>query len=107
MRDYYANHKDEIKARNKADRNKCGIMKSQIRVRSRRILKRSHVILPNYEIHHCFGYEDPSQFIYIPRELHLAIHQRLRDSNYSPSAPHWDLIKELITNSNEYTYIRH
>ncbi len=103
-------HKEEYRARKKKERaenrNKNGVTKSQIRVESGRILDKCHTKLSGYEIHHCFGYEDPNKFIYIPRELHLKIHQLLIDKKIQSDSNHWNLIRELVNECNEYTYIR-
>jgi hypothetical protein len=88
------------------DVNSYGVPKSQIRVQSGNILDRIHSKLQGYEIHHCFSYDDPNKFIYIPRTLHLQIHQLLRDKNISAEANHWNAIRDLVNSCGEYTYIR-
>lgn len=87
--------------------NNNGITKVSIRNRSKYILhiKRNHSKLENYEIHHCFGYDDPNKFIYIPKYLHLEIHQRLRDLNISADSNHYNAIVDLINSCQQYTYI--
>ena len=62
--------------------------------------------IPGYEIHHCFGYEDPSKFIYISKELHLKIHQYLRDNNIDADTDHWMAIRDLVNNADEFMYIK-
>lgn len=91
----------------KIDLNEYGITKQRIRERSNRILfkRRHHAKLKGYEIHHCFGYVDPSKFIYIPRSLHIKIHQYLRDNNIDADSNHYDCIKYMINECEEYTYI--
>ena len=110
MKKYYAEHREERKARQKKciqeDLNKNGVTKNHVRLSSRRILEKCHSKLPNYEIHHCFSYEDPNKFIYIPRELHLKIHQFLRDNNIPAHIDHFNAIRELISSYTGYTYIR-
>ena len=107
---YNAEHREEYKARMKKyyaeDLNKNGVTKQYIRFSSRRILEKCHSKLPNYEIHHCFGYEDPSKFIYIPRELHIKIHQLLRDKKIPAESNHWKNIAEIVNECENYTYIR-
>ena len=76
---YYQAHGEEtkeyMKAYMKSDVNSFGVSKNNIRRKSRYILKKMNLNIPDYEIHHCFGYEDPSKFIYISKSLHLKIHQ--------------------------------
>ena len=88
------------------DLNRDGVTKTYIRNKSYRILKRIHTKLLGYEIHHCFGYEDAEKFIYIPRELHLKIHQFLRDNNIPAHIEHFNSIRGLISSYPGYTYIR-
>lgn len=106
---YYSEHREERHARQKKyiseDVNKNGVTKNRIRMRSRMILKKGHTKLKGYEIHHCFGYEDAEKFIYIPRDLHLKIHQFLRDNNIPAHIEHFNAIRELISSYPGYTYI--
>lgn len=104
---YYKEHKVERRKYKRADVNNNGISKHNIRRRSSYILykKRKHTKLENYEIHHCFGYDDPNKFIYIPKALHLQIHQRLREQNISAEDAHFEQIKDLINECQDYTYI--
>lgn len=110
MKKYRDEHSEECKARKKKylseNLNKNGVTKNQIRVISRRFLNRTHSKLDGYEIHHCFGYEDPNKFIYIPKTLHLKIHQLLRDNNIPADSDHWNVIRDLVNSCEEYTYIR-
>lgn len=87
--------------------NSSGTTKSSIRGQSRRILfdQRKHTKLKDYQIHHCFGYDDSSKFIYIPKSLHIKIHQYLRDNNIDADSNHYDYIKHMINECEEYTYI--
>lgn len=89
------------------DLNNLGITKGSIRGRSAYILYviRKHTKLENYEIHHCFGYDDPNKFIYIPKDLHLMIYQRLKDLNISADSNHYNYIVDLINECQDYTYI--
>lgn len=92
---------------NSKDLNSNGKTKVNIRRQSRHILydKRHHTKLKDYEIHHCFGYDDPSKFIYISKSLHIKIHQYLRDNNIDADSNHYDYIKHMINECEEYTYI--
>ena len=122
---YYEAHKEEVKASkkayrqahkehynaymkdyNKADVNTLGQTKYSIRMKSLYILKQMNLHIDGYEIHHCFGYEDPSKFIYISKSLHLKIHQYLRDNNIDASTDHWMLIRDIVNDTNEFTYIK-
>lgn len=89
------------------DLNSSGKTKCSIRAKSRRILfdKRHHTKLKEYEIHHCFGYDDPSKFIYIPKSLHNKIHQYLRDNNIDTDNDHYNAIKYILNDCEEYMYI--
>lgn len=80
---------------------------SEIRKRSRRYL--FHILgqeqLPNYEVHHCFTYNDYHKFIYVPKELHREIHKRLRELKIDAKSNHYEQIEDLIKNSDKYVYI--
>ena len=86
---YQKAHKEENKAYQKAyqkaykkaDVNSLGETKNSIRQKSLRYLKKHGIKIKGYEIHHCFGYDDPSKFIHCSKEMHLQIHQFLRDNN--------------------------
>ena len=105
---WYKEHKEEQKAYHNAymkeyikeDTNSLEQPKQSIRVKSSyylfNVLK--HTKLEGYEIHHCFGYEDHRNFIYIPKELHLQIHQFLRDNGISADTDHYNQIAQLIIN---------
>lgn len=84
-----------------------GKLKDNIRANSNQILfrQRKHTKLKDYQIHHCFGYEDPSKFIYIPKSLHYKIHQYLRDNNIDADSNHYKYISTLINECTDYTYI--
>jgi len=96
------------RAYSKSDTNSSGATKSSVRGRSNGYLFNTlkHTKLAGYEIHHCFGYEDYKCFIYIPKELHLQIHQYLRDSNISADSNHFSQIVHLINDWDGYTYIK-
>lgn len=106
--EYYQNyHKDYDKEYKKCDLNKSGRTKDNIRNHSRYILfkQRKHIKLKDYEIHHCFGYEDPSKFIYISKNLHNTIHRFLKVNNLNADLNHYKYIVDIINESTEYTYI--
>ena len=111
---YYQAHKESkkeymksyMKEYKKADLNSLNQTKQSIRSKSLRILNQMNLHISGYEIHHCFGYEDPSKFIYISRELHLKIHQYLRDNNIDASSDHWMSIRDLVNDTDEFVYIR-
>lgn len=79
----------------------------EIRKRSRRYL--FHILgqekLPNYEVHHCFTYNDYHKFIYVPVELHREIHKRLRELKIDPKSNHYEQIEDLIKNTDKFVYI--
>lgn len=89
-------YKAYMKAYKKSEVNSLGQTKESIRQKSRLILKKSGIKIPGYENHHCFGYEDPSKFIYCSKELHLKIHQFLRDNNIDADSNHYEQIKHLL-----------
>lgn len=103
---YYQSHREEAKAYLKSDVNSLGQTKNYIRQKSRYILKKMNLNIPDYEIHHCFGYEDPSKFIYISKSLHLKIHQFLRDNNIDASSDHWMQIRDIVNDTDEFMYIK-
>ena len=118
---YYYAHKEEIKAKKKVyeqankerrrdykriDLNSLGETKNNIRIKSNRILKKMNLKINNYEIHHCFGYDDPTKFIYISKSLHLKIHQYLRDNNIDVDSNHWLRIRDMVLHCNEYFYAK-
>lgn len=109
-RKYFDEHRAQFNASMKKllaeDVNSNGITKNCIRARSNRLLYKSHEKLPGYQIHHCFGYEDPAKFIYIPKSLHLQIHQLLRDKKIPADSDHWMAIRDLFNSCQEYTYIK-
>lgn len=105
-RKYAQEHREELNKYHSRDLNSTGEEKRIIRSRSRHILFRSHSKLPGYQIHHCFTYDDPNYFIYIPRSLHLQIHRLLRDLKIPSDSDHWNVIKDLVNSCEEYKCIR-
>lgn len=107
---YNQEHKEEYneysKAYHKANLNTLGQTKNYIRLKSRLVLKRMNLHVDGYEVHHCFGYEDPNKFIYISKSLHLKIHKFLRENNIPADSNHWLAIRELVNNADEFTYIK-
>ena len=110
---YYETHKDEKKIYDKdyIKSYMCiEINSSKHKIRSRSnfylFTTLKHPKLKGYEIHHCFGYEDYKCFIYIPKELHLQIHQYLRDNGISADSNHFSQIVHLINEWDGYTYIK-
>ena len=103
---YKAYQKVYKKDYTKNEVNSLGQTKISIRTKSQRILKKSGIKIPGYEIHHCFGYEDPSKFIYISYSLHLKIHQFLRDNNINADTDHWMAIRDLVNSTDEFMYIK-
>ena len=109
-------HREELKAYNKeykkayhkSDTNSLGQTKNSIRVKSSRYLFNvlKHKKLKGYEIHHCFGYDDYRNFIYIPKSLHMKIHQFLRDNSIDADTDHYNKIVHLINACEEYVYIK-
>ena len=103
---YYQAHKEYYKEYTKSDLNSLGETKHSIRLKSQSILNQMNLKIPGYEIHHCFGYEDPSKFIYISKSLHLKIHQFLRDNKISADTDHWMAIRDLVNSTDEFMYIK-
>ena len=106
MKAYKEAHKQELKEYKKTDVNSLGKTKTSIRMKSWHILKKMHLHIPRYEIHHAFGYDDPSKFIYISKSLHLKIHQYLRDNNISADTDHWQAISHIVNSTYEFIYIK-
>lgn len=96
---YRAYQKAYMKEYQQSNVNSLGQTKQNIRVKSLRILKKMNLNIPGYQIHHCFGYDDPAKFIYISKELHLKIHQYLRDNNIEADSDHFEQIKHLLDDS--------
>lgn len=96
-----------MKTLNQNDLNSNGKTKNSIRCQSSKILfkKRHHSRLKGYEIHHCFGYDDATKFIYIPKSLHTKIHQYLRDNSIDADSDHYKYIVHMLNECTEYTYI--
>ena len=92
-------HKEQRKAYIKSDLNALGQTKNYIRKKSQRYLKKHGIKIKGYEIHHCFTYDDPSKFIYCSKELHLKIHQFLRDNHIDADSDHYEQIKHLLDKS--------
>lgn len=103
---YKAYQKAYQKTYAKNEVNALGQTKQSIRSKSLYILKQMHLNIPGYEIHHCFGYEDPSKFIYISKSLHLKIHQYLRDNKISADSDHWMSIRDIVNSTDEFMYIK-
>ena len=107
---WHLEHREQVneykKAYQKAEVNSLGQTKESIRAKSRQILKKMHLHIPDYEIHHCFGYEDASKFIYISKSLHLKIHQYLRDNNIDAGKDHWMDIRDMMNSTDEFIYIK-
>ena len=97
---YYQARKEQVKAYIinyiKNDVNSFGETKASIRKKSLYILKKSGIKIHGYQIHHCFTYDDPSKFIYCSKELHLKIHQFLRDNKIDADSDHYEQIKHLL-----------
>lgn len=108
---YNQKHKDDIKAYReanrvklnaywreykKADVNSFGKPKDNIRNSSKYYLQKHGTVIPGYEIHHCFTYDDPHKFIYCSHEKHLEIHQYLRDNKIDADTNHYEQIKHLL-----------
>lgn len=92
-------HKDERKAYNKSDVNSFGEPKVNIRMKSNYYLKTHGKKIEGYEIHHCCTYNEPYKFIYCSKEMHLKIHQYLRDNNIDADSDHYEQIKHLFDNT--------
>lgn len=104
VKEYQKEYQKEYKSNNL---NYNGTPKNNIRTQSNNILfkQRKHTKLEAYEIHHAFGYDDPSKFIYIPRTLHKAIHRFLKENNINADTDHYKYISAMINECTEYTYI--
>lgn len=100
-------HASEWNEYQNSQRNESGKTLSSIRMASNQYLFKTlnHTKLENYQIHHCFGYEDHTKFIYIPKSLHLKIHEYLRVNNIDARSNHYKYIRDMINNCTEYTYM--
>ena len=97
---YYQAHKEELNAYNKlynkSNVNSFGQSKANVRRTSRQYLYTHGKKIQGYEIHHCFTYDEPRKFIYCSKEMHLKIHQYLRDNNIDADSNHYEQIKHLL-----------
>ena len=97
---YYQANKEElneyIREYKKADVNSLGQTKESIRKKSQKYLKKLGTKIEGYEIHHCCSYTEPYKFIYCSKEMHLKIHQYLRDNNIQADSDHYVQIKHLL-----------
>lgn len=96
FKDYAKSHKVHIYANSKADVNSFGKPKQYIRNLSNQYLQKHGTVIPGYQIHHCFTYDDPKKFIYCSHEKHLEIHQYLRDNKIKADTDHYEQIKHLL-----------
>lgn len=104
QKEYNKCHKDEIKEYHKkyaqtyykSDVNSEGKSKYIVRNKSRYYLSKHGKKIPGYEIHHCCTYNEPYKFIYCSKEIHLKIHQYLRDNNIPADSDHFEQIKHLL-----------
>lgn len=100
VKSWYEQHKEQSneysKLYRKLDVNSIGETKNNIRLKSRRYLNKYGTKIPGYEIHHCCTYNEPYKFIYCSKELHLKIHQFLRDNNIDADSDHYKQIKHLL-----------
>ena len=103
---YKQANKEKVKAYMQSDVNSLGQTKQSIRQKSLRILKKMNLKIPRYEIHHAFGYEDASKFIYISKSLHSKIHKYLREHNIDADSDHWLQISDIVNSTYEFIYIK-
>lgn len=96
QKSYRESHKDYFKDYNKADVNSFGKTKNSIRRLSNYYLQKHGTVIPGYQIHHCFTYDDYKKFIYCSKEKHLEIHKFLRDNNINADTNHYEQIKHLL-----------
>lgn len=89
-------HKKYKQTHWKADVNTSGQPKHSVRMKSRYYLSKQGKIIPGYEIHHCFTYNEPYKFIYCSKEIHHNIHAYLREHNIDADSNHYEQIKHLL-----------
>lgn len=92
-------HKAKARAYMQSDLNSLGETKNIIRLKSRYYLSKHGTKIEGYQIHHCFTYDDPTKFIYCSKEIHLKIHQYLRDNNIDADSDHYEQIMHLLDDS--------
>ena len=96
-RDTHKEHyRDYNKAYHKVDVNSLGQSKHNIRCISNQYLNKHGTKIQGYQIHHCCTYTEPYKFIYCSKEIHLKIHQYLRDNNIDADSDHYEQIKHLL-----------
>lgn len=92
------------KSYNQAHRSELQV-KRKLYLKAKSILKRKNIHCDGYVIHHCFGYDDPTRFIYISKQLHTKIHKFLRNNNIDETNSHWRQIRDIVNRYKEFKYI--
>lgn len=106
-KDHYKSYqKSYMKSYLKSDLNSLGQSKHSIRQKSYYILKKMNLKIQDYEIHHCFGYDNANKFIYCSKSLHRKIHQFLRDNKINVDRDHWMAIRDIVNSADEFIYIK-
>lgn len=83
-----------------------GKPRRNVRATSKKYLKRFGIEKQKgYVIHHCCGYENPDKFVYLPVELHNKIHKFLRANNIIADSNHYDMIKNMLSESDKPTFV--
>lgn len=83
-----------------------GKPRRNVRATSKKYLKRFGIEKQKgYVIHHCCGYENPDKFVYLPVELHNKIHKFLRANNVIADSNHYDMIKNMLSESDKQTFV--
>lgn len=97
---YREAHKKELntwyRTYRNANINSLGQPKCSIRDKSRYYLKKYGKKIEGYQIHHCCTYNEPYKFIYCSKEMHLMIHDYLREHNIDADSDHYEYIKHLL-----------
>lgn len=97
IKDYKLNNREHL---NEYARNYAKIPNNQIKVncrhKSHKYLKKYGQKIDDYQIHHCFTYNEPYKFIYCSKQMHKLIHEYLRAHNIDADSEHYQYIKHLL-----------
>ena len=87
--------------------NSEGTLLNYVRIKSKRhmVTHLGFEKIPGYNIHHCFSYDDPERFVYLPKALHLAIHRFLRLNKIDAKTDHFEQIRAMLEESRVAVYL--
>ena len=107
---YYGNleaKRKRIASYNKTKVNSEGTLLISVRNKSNRhlVTNLGFKKIPGYNIHHCFSYDDPERFVYLPKTLHHDIHRFLRLNKIDAKIDHFEQIRSILEESRVAVYL--